>query len=146
MAVLNLLYRSINMSSYEDNYGGNVFDNYYYSYLRLQDNIIYIFSSCPMYSASKLKPIQLFDDSKTIKNIDLILKNSSHAEYKKIGENELKFSLPFQVQGEHGEIIEVTRNYTAIFENEWALLKLKAFDENNPNKIVVDAEFKRLDL
>jgi len=146
MAVLNFLYRSIKMSSYEDNYGGNVFDNYYYSYLLLQNNLIYIFSSSPMHSSSKLKPIHSFDDSKTIKSIDLILKNASHAEYKKVNENEITFSLSVQVASEQGQIIEVNRIYFAVLENDGKLLKLKAFDENNSDVLVIDSEFERIDL
>lgn len=145
MAVLNPLYRSLKMSSYEDNYGGNVFDNYYYSYLLLQNNLIYIFSSSPIYSSSKLTPIQFFDDSKTLKNIDVILKNASHSEYKRIKEDEISFSLPVQIADEQGEIIEVNWIYSAVLENDGKILKLKAFDENNPDVFVIDSEFERVE-
>lgn len=145
MAVLNPLYRSLKMSSYEDNYGGNVFDNYYYSYLLLQNNLIYIFSSSPIYSSSKLTPIQFFDDSKTLKNIDVILKNASNSEYKRIKEDEISFSLPVQIADEQGEIIEVNWIYSAVLENDGKILKLKAFDENNPDVFVIDSEFERVE-
>ena len=134
------------MSSYEDNYGGNVFDNYYYSYLLLQNNLIYIFSSSPMYSSSKLKPINSFNDRKTIKSLDIILKNASYSEYKNISEDEIIFSLPVQVANEHGEIIEVNRIYSAGLKNDEKLLMLKAFDENNSDVLVVDSEFERIDF
>ena len=134
------------MSSYEDNYGGNVFDNYYYSYLLLQNNLIYIFSSSPMYSSSKLKPINSFNDRKTIKSLDIILKNASYSEYKNISEDEIIFSLPVQVANEHGEIIEVNRIYSAGLKNDEKLLMLKAFDENNSDVLVVDSEFERKDF
>ena len=146
MAVLNSLYRSLKMSSYEDNYGGNVFDNYYYSYLLLQNNLIYIFSSSPMYSSSKLTPIQFFDDSKTLKNINVILKNASHSEYKKIKEDEIVFNLPVQVADLKGAIIEVNRIYSAVLENDGENLNIKAFDENNPYVFVIDSEFERIEI
>lgn len=146
MAVLNSLYRSLKMSSYEDNFGGNVFDNYYYSYLLLQNNLIYIFSSSPMYSSSKLTPIQFFDDSKTLKNINVILKNASHSEYKKIKDDEIVFNLPVQVADLKGEIVEVNRIYSAVLENDGEILNVKAFDENNPDVFVIDSEFERIEI
>jgi hypothetical protein len=54
--------------------------------------------------------------------------------------------LPIQVANEQGEIIEVNRIYSAILENDGELLKLKAFDENNPDVLTIDAEFEKVDL
>ena len=144
MAVLERLFRSIKISSYEDNYGGNAFDNYYYSYILFKNNLIYIFSSSPMYSSSKLKPIQSFNDAKTIKNIKVILKNATYAEYKKTSKNEIIFNLPAQVVGEQGEIISVNRIYKLIIENDGKLLSLNAYNENSPNLIVIDMKFEKI--
>jgi hypothetical protein len=146
MAVLNHLYRSLKISSYEDNYGGNVFDIYYYSYLLLQNNLIYIFSSSPMFSSSKLKPINSFDDYKTIKSIDIILKNASHAVYIKNSKVEITFELPVQVANLQGEIIEINRIYSAVLKNDGKFLKLKAFNDNNPDVFVIDSEFEKIDF
>ena len=54
--------------------------------------------------------------------------------------------MPIQVANEQGEIIEVNRIYSAILENDGELLKLKAFDENNPDVLTIDAEFEKVDL
>ncbi len=146
MAVLNHLYRSIKIFSYEDNYGGNVFDNYYYRYLNVKNNFVYTFYSNPMYSSSKLKPINSFDDSKTIKNIDIILKNATQTKYIKINNGEMTFRLPVQVANEQGEIIEVNRIYTATFEKNGKLLGLNAFDENKPNDLTVVEEYEEIEM
>ena len=61
-------------------------------------------------------------------------------------ENEITFNMPVQVASEEGEIIEVNRIYTATFENNGMLLKLKAFDKNNPNILVFDEEYEEVDL
>jgi hypothetical protein len=146
MAILTMLYRSTKLNRYEDNYGGNAFDNYYYSYLFIQDNIIYLFSSNPMCSSSKLKPIQSFDDRKTIENMDVILENTSRSVYEENKEGSLTFSLPAQAINEQGDIIVVTRTYFAVFENDKMSLKLKASDENDLNRSVIETEFERVTI
>lgn len=123
-----------------------------YIYIYISENICYLFSSINLYEVighinyEKLKPINSFDDSKTIRNMDVILKNAPYTEYKKISENEITFNMPVQVASEEGEIIEVNRIYTATFENNGMLLKLKAFDKNNPNILVFDEEYEEVDL
>jgi hypothetical protein len=75
------IFRSKKLSSYEDNYGGNAFDNYYYNYILFRDNSVYRFHSSPMMSSSKLKLINSFEDKKTIGSINLLLKNASKANF-----------------------------------------------------------------
>lgn len=55
MELLNSLYRSKEVHSYEDNFGGNVFDNYFYNYLLFRDGQVFIFFSTPMVSSLVLE-------------------------------------------------------------------------------------------
>lgn len=144
MVILNDLYRSKKMSSYEDNYGGNVFNNYYYSYLLFRYNNVFLFSSSPMFSSSKIKPITSFDDSKTIKNIEIILKNASTSTFENIETNTVIFNLPVQIVNEQGGIFEVNRIYNAIFEQGNMFLKLKAWNESTPDELIVTEEFEQI--
>lgn len=152
MEILNKLYRSVILNVFEDGYGGSPAWLYFYQYIFLKENECYLFYSFKPFEIvgrhnyEKLKPIHSFDDSKTIKSIDIILKNVSHSYYEKISNNEITFSLPVHVANEQGEIIEVNRIYSAILENDGELLKLKAFDENNPDVLTIDAEFEKVDL
>ena len=152
MEILNKLYKSQKLHVSEDGYGGSPAWIYFYQYLYFKESECYLFYSYKPFEIvgrinyEKLKPIKSFDDSKTIKNIDVILKNASYSAYKKTSEDEITFKLPIQVADEQGEIIEVNRIYTIIIENEGKLLKLKAFNENNPDVFVIDSEFERLDF
>ncbi len=135
---------------FEDGYGGSPSWKYFYSYILFKNNECYVFYSIKPFEIighfnyEKLNPIQSFDDSKTIKSMDVILKNATHSAYKKINNNEIGFSLPVQVADEQGQIIEVNRVYYAVFEKKGNILKLKAFDENNPAVLVIDSEFERI--
>lgn len=144
MGILTL-YRSKKMFSYEDNYGGNVFENYYYTYLVLKDDIIFIFSSSPMYSSSKLKPITSFDDSNTLNKLDIMLKTASNSTYENIEKHTIKFILPIHIADKRGSVIVINRIYNAFISEIDKLLKLKAWNDNEPNKLVVEEEFERID-
>jgi hypothetical protein len=151
MEILNTLYKSKKIIVLEDGYGGSPSWKYFYSYILFKNKKCYTFYSFKpfeiigRFNYEKLKPIQSFDDSKTLKSIDIILKNASHSEYTKINDDEITFNLPVQVANESGEIIEVNRIYSAVLENNERLLKLKAFDENDPDVLVIDEEFERID-
>ncbi len=134
------------MFSYEDNYGGNVFDNLYYSYLFFRENHVFIFTSSPMFSTSKLKPLKSFDDIKTLKNLDVILKNATRCDYRNVDRNIIEFNLPIQTENEIGEIIEVTRIYKAILENNNKSLILNAWNENTPGRIEINEGFEQIKL
>lgn len=152
MEILNSLYRSKKLVVFEDGYGGSPSWKYFYSYILFTPKECYNFYSIKSFEIigrinyEKLEPMQSFDDSKTLKNIDAILKNASHSEYKKIKEDEITFSLPVQIADEQGEIIEVIRIYSAILENDGELLKLKAFNEDNSDVLVIDAEFEKVNF
>lgn len=136
----------------EDGYGGSPSWKYFYSYILFQNKECYIFYSIKpfeiigQFNYEKLKPIESFDDSKTIKNIDLIIKKASHSEYKKNSEDEAKFSLLVQTSDGKGGIIEVNRIYSAVLQNEGKLLRLMAFDESKPDVLVIDSEFERIEF
>jgi hypothetical protein len=152
MEILNILYKSKKIIVIEDGYGGSPSWKYFYSYILFKNKECYIFYSIKPFEIigrlnyEKLKPIESFDDSKTIKNIDLIIKNASHSEYKKNSGGKAIFSLPVQIADGQGEIIEVNRIYSAVLQNEGKLLRLKAFDESKPDVLVIDSEFERIEI
>ncbi len=144
MAILKALYRSKKMFSYEDNYGGNVFQNCYYTYLLLRENCMCIFSSSPMVSRSKMNPITSFDDSKTLAKLEIILKNASWSIFEFIDESTIRFAMQVQSIDNSGEVVELRRIYNATTFDEGNKLNLMAWHESDSEKIVVNEEFERI--
>lgn len=101
-------------------------DNYYYSYLFIDDKNVHVFSSNPMYASSTR--IIGFDDRKTIEILDAIIASTPALVYTK-EDDVLEFSMLIKLTINTGEIIRITRYYIATLKGN--NLKLEVRDENN---------------
>lgn len=146
MEILDKLYKSKSLANILDGVGGVAWNSYWYNYLYFDSQTFYMFSSIEKVTKSINSPIQEFDDNKTIKNYKVLLGKARKGEYKVLNDGNIEFLLPVQAVNRDGNFIEVKRNYSAVFENGGRILKLKAFNENEPNEILVDEEFEEVIL
>ena len=134
MEVLKSIYRSKKVKVFKDGYGGSPSWKYFYTYIYISENICYLFSSINLYEVighinyEKLKPINSFDDSKTIRNMDVILKNAPYTEYKKISENEITFNMPVQVASEE---IQADEFYNVVKDDILLVSDMKDGEQEN---------------
>jgi hypothetical protein len=145
MEVLSKLYKSKRIANISDGVGGVAWNTYWYNYLYFDSQTFYMFSSIEKVRKSIKYPIQEFDDSRTIKNYKVLLNEARKGEYKMSKDGKIEFLLPIQVVNNSGNFDEVNRIYSAFFENEGRILKLKAFNENVPSEIVIDEEFEKIE-
>jgi len=144
MEILNKLYKSKALTNILDGVGGVGWNTYWYNYLYFDSQTFYMFSSIEKVTKSIKYPIQEFDDSKTIENYKILLTKARKGEYKRLNDEQFEYVLQIQIVDNNGNFVKVDRVYSAMFENEGKRLKLKAFNMNVPNEIVVEEEFEQI--
>ncbi|MBC7486692.1 MAG: hypothetical protein H7282_08065 [Cytophagaceae bacterium] len=142
MEILAKLYRSLDLTVFEDGYGGITSCNYRYAYFLFMDEVCYSFYSIEGYNVfgksnqEAFKKTASFDDRKTIENLAIMLDKGKQTSFVQINENIIKFIFTIQIANFEGEIIDENRIYEGSFSDYGTSLEVNSWNENSPKEII----------